>query len=76
MYKPLNLPALESYAEDVSHPGVMGSSSMRRAGLYLSEVFKLNNENRNFRFFSPDETYSNKLDDIFTSTARAWVWPS
>ena len=48
VYKPLNLPALESYAEDVSHPGVMGSSSMRRAGLYLSEVFKLNNEQPQF----------------------------
>lgn len=75
VYEPLKLPALETYAEDVSHPGIMGSSSMRRAGLYLSDVFSLNSEERNFRFFSPDETYSNKLDDIFKATARAWVWP-
>lgn len=75
IYKPLNLPEVETYAEDANRPGTMGSSSMRRAGLYLSDVFKLNNDQANFRFFSPDETYSNKLDDIFKTTARAWVWP-
>jgi xylulose-5-phosphate/fructose-6-phosphate phosphoketolase len=74
-YKPLHLPSLELYAEDASRPGTVGSSSMHRAGLYLNEVFKLNREQRNFRFMSPDETYSNKLDAIFDSTSRAWVWP-
>jgi xylulose-5-phosphate/fructose-6-phosphate phosphoketolase len=75
VYKPLELPDVELFAEDAAKPGTMGSSSMRRTGLYLSEVFKLNQQNRNFRFMSPDETYSNKLDDIFPATARAWVWP-
>lgn len=75
VYKPLNLPAVETYAEDATKPGTMGSSSMRRAGLYLSDVFKFNEAEANFRFFSPDETYSNKLDDIFKTTTRAWVWP-
>lgn len=74
VHKPLNLPDLALYSEDASKPGTIGSSSMRRAGLYLSEVFKLNDENKNFRFMSPDETYSNKLDDIFSATKRAWVW--
>jgi xylulose-5-phosphate/fructose-6-phosphate phosphoketolase len=75
VYKPLKLPEIELFAEDSSRPGTMGSSSMRRAGNYLSEVFKLNSQEKNFRFFSPDETYSNKLDDIFSATSRAWVWP-
>jgi xylulose-5-phosphate/fructose-6-phosphate phosphoketolase len=35
----------------------------------------MNEQNRNFRFMSPDETYSNKLDAIFKNTARAWNWP-
>ena len=73
--KPLNLPSIEQFAEDASKPGTMGSSSMRRAGLYLNEVFKLNKDNSNFRLMSPDETYSNKLDAVFESTKRAWVWP-
>ncbi len=72
-YKPLVLPPLDQFAEDATKPGTIGSSSMRRAGLYLSEVFKLNEENKNFRLMSPDETYSNKLDQIFDTTKRAWV---
>ena len=24
---------------------------------------------------SPDETYSNKLDEIFQATSRSWQWP-
>lgn len=75
VYKPLHLPQVEQFAENAEIPGTMGSSSMRRTGLYLQEVFKLNAENKNFRMMSPDETYSNKLDDIFAATSRSWQWP-
>lgn len=75
VYQPLELPPAEKFAEDAALPGTMGSSSMRRAGLYLEEVFKLNEASRNFRFMSPDETYSNKLDQIFQTTSRSWQWP-
>lgn len=75
VYKPLNLPSLTQFAEDSTVPGTIGSSSMRRAGEYLNEVFKLNKLHDNFRFFSPDETYSNKLDKIYSSTKRAFQWP-
>ncbi|HLD96492.1 MAG TPA: phosphoketolase family protein [Patescibacteria group bacterium] len=73
--KPLILPDAAKFSEDAKIPGTLGSSSMRRAGIYLNEVFKLNKDSRNFRFFSPDETYSNKLDAIFETTARAWILP-
>lgn len=75
VYKPLILPDLHKYAEEVPTPGIIGSSSMRRIGSYLKEVFKLNEINKNFRLMSPDETYSNKLDDVFAVTKRAFVWP-
>jgi xylulose-5-phosphate/fructose-6-phosphate phosphoketolase len=75
VYQPLRLPSVEQFAEDATAPGTMGSSSMRRTGLYLEEVFRLNAETRNFRMMSPDETYSNKLDDIFKATSRSWQWP-
>ncbi len=75
VYKPLKLPPADQFAEDATVPGTIGSSSMRRAGLYLKEVFWLNKDTRNFRFMSPDETYSNKLDAIFEETSRAWMWP-
>lgn len=74
-YTPLILPAAEQFAEDAEVPGTIGSSSMRRAGLYLNEVFKLNESSRNFRMMSPDETYSNKLDDVFQTVSRSWMWP-
>lgn len=75
VYRPLDLPRAEEFAEDATTPGTIGSSSMRRAGLFLQEVFKRNAPHKNFRMMSPDETYSNKLDAVFTQTARAWQWP-
>ncbi|HEV2403080.1 MAG TPA: phosphoketolase family protein [Candidatus Saccharimonadales bacterium] len=75
VYKPLKLPSTEQFAEDATIPGTIGSSSMRRAGLYLQEVFALNQPQHNFRMMSPDETYSNKLDAIFAQTKRGWMWP-
>jgi len=74
-YQPLKLPPADQFAEDAAKPGTIGSSSMRRAGLYLKEVFALNKYDDNFRFVSPDETYSNKLDAVFEETARSWMWP-
>ena len=75
VYRPLNLPDVKDYMEDATVPGTVGSSSMRRVGLYLRDVFKQNADARNFRFMSPDETYSNKLDDIFAAVSRSWQWP-
>lgn len=46
------------------------SLAMNAIGDFLKEVFEKNPEN--FRFFSPDETYSNKLDAIFKVTSRSW----
>ncbi len=74
MTKDLKLPDFHKFTEDASQPGTIGSSSMRRLGLYLNEVFKLNLDNQNFRLFSPDETYSNKLDAVFETTKRPFVW--
>lgn len=73
VHKPLDLPSADAFAEDAKVPGTIGSSSMRRAGLFLEEVFKRNPDN--FRFFSPDETYSNKLDQVFKTVKRAWTMP-
>lgn len=75
VYKPLILPTIEQFAEDATVPGTIGSSSMIRSGLYLKEVFKLNADNRNFRLMSPDETYSNKLNEVFNEVSRGWIWP-
>lgn len=75
VYQPLNLPDVEKHMENADVPGTMGSSSMRRMGEYLNDVFAMNEDNKNFRMMSPDETYSNKFDAVFGSTTRAWQWP-
>ena len=75
VFKDLILPDPRKHAEDADIPGTIGSSSMRRAGEFLNDVFKLNEDNKNFRLMSPDETYSNKLDKVFETTNRAFVWP-
>ncbi len=48
-------------------------SSMHEAGDYIGDLINLGNE---IRLFSPDETYSNKLDGVFKSTRRVWQLPN
>jgi UDP-N-acetylenolpyruvoylglucosamine reductase len=38
------------FSEDATIPGTIGSSSMRRAGLYLEEVFNQNADSANLDF--------------------------
>ena len=71
--KQLSLPSLKKFVEEPKRAGQIGSSSMRRAGMYLAEVMRLSSKDRNFRLLSPDETYSNKLDDVFDVTGRAFA---
>lgn len=75
IYQSLQLPDAHKFSEPVPKPGTIGSSSMRRAGLYLEELVKINKTAKNFRFFSPDEIYSNKLDAILQATPRAFTLP-
>jgi xylulose-5-phosphate/fructose-6-phosphate phosphoketolase len=38
----------------------------------LRDVIKLNQDQRNFRIFGPDETASNRLEAVFEATPRQW----
>lgn len=53
----------------VENPGTERFSSAKRIGELLAEEFE--NDPR-FYFFSPDETTSNKFDQIFEVAERAW----
>ena len=35
-------------------------------------MIKLNEQERNFRLFGPDETLSNRLNAVFEATNRQW----
>ncbi|MCF7845763.1 MAG: phosphoketolase family protein [Candidatus Peribacteraceae bacterium] len=70
--KKLKLPRPEKFSIKFSKRGMETQSSMAAGGEFLAKVFA---DNKNIRLFSPDETYSNKLDAIFRATKRSWQWP-
>jgi xylulose-5-phosphate/fructose-6-phosphate phosphoketolase len=75
VYKPLNLPDIKDFEIKFKKPGTETASSMKVSGEFLEKVFRNSEVDRNFRVFSPDETYSNKLDKIFDATSRVFTWP-
>jgi len=44
-------------------------------GSFLRDVARLNQDQRNFRLFGPDETVSNLLQAVFEVTNRQWDLP-
>ncbi|HBM45362.1 MAG: hypothetical protein UT05_C0011G0006 [Parcubacteria group bacterium GW2011_GWF2_38_76] len=73
--KNLILPDIKKIDDDKEKTGESGNGSMRRSGQFMKEVFELNKDNKNFRVFSPDETYSNKIDEVFKTEKRAFMLP-
>jgi len=69
----LDLPHLSTLSVGGRSRGKETFSSMKVGGNLLAEAVKRNPVN--FRVFSPDETYSNKIDAVFKHTTRAWQWP-
>ena len=72
LLKDLRLPDFRAYQLEVNNPGSIEASDMTELGKYVRDVFKLNEENRNFRIFGPDETMSNRLGAVFEATNRDW----
>lgn len=69
----LILPTVENFDSKIERAGETSAGSMKKIGEYLAEVVKLNQAKRNFRLFSPDETYSNRLQDMFKETTRSFA---
>jgi xylulose-5-phosphate/fructose-6-phosphate phosphoketolase len=69
----LALPNFCDYAVPVRGPGEETAESTRVLGRYLRDIMR--NNPANFRLFGPDETASNRLDDVFEVTDRAWMEP-
>ena len=72
LLKDLHLPDYRAYAADVPTPGVPGIGDTHVLGPFLRDVARLNDAERNFRVFGPDETVSNGLAAIFDTTNRQW----
>jgi xylulose-5-phosphate/fructose-6-phosphate phosphoketolase len=69
----LRMPDFREYAVDVRTPGAVKAEATRVLGLFLRDVIKLNEDQRNFRLFGPDETASNRLSAVFDETNRQWM---
>jgi xylulose-5-phosphate/fructose-6-phosphate phosphoketolase len=72
----LKRPDWRDHAIDVPSPGGVMGEATRTLGKYLTDVFTLNTDTRNFRIMGPDETSSNRLDAVFEVTDRVWMEPT
>ena len=72
LLRELRLPRFQDYAFAVPAPGVAGPGDTRIFGAFLRDIARLNETNRNFRVFGPDETLSNGLGNVFEATSRQW----
>ena len=72
LLRDLRMPDFHAHAVTVSSPGSVNSQHMRVLGKFLRDVIALNQDQRNFRLFGPDETLSNLLGAVFEVTSRQW----
>jgi xylulose-5-phosphate/fructose-6-phosphate phosphoketolase len=73
MLRDLRMPDFRDYAVPVERPATGTAEATRVMGEFLRDVMRLNEEQRNFRVFGPDETASNRLSAIFDATDRTWM---
>lgn len=74
LLRDLRLPDFRNseYAVDVPKPGAVQAQDMIQLGGFVRDIFKLNEESKNFRIFGPDETMSNRLYKVFEAQQRDW----
>jgi len=68
----LIMPDFRDYQVQVSYPGSVQAADTYELGVFLRDVIRLNQKQRNFRIFGPDETLSNRLNAVFEATDRQW----
>jgi xylulose-5-phosphate/fructose-6-phosphate phosphoketolase len=66
----LELPDFRTYALDVPSPGRVDGEATRTLGTWLRDVMKANMTS--FRLFGPDETASNRLDNVYAASGKTW----
>ncbi len=71
LYRSLKMPDFKSYAVSVPKPGQSEAENTRPIGKLIRDIMKENPNN--FRLFGPDETTSNKLDDVYKESKKLWL---
>ncbi|MCU1585045.1 MAG: phosphoketolase [Microbacteriaceae bacterium] len=66
----LELPDFRDFAVTVAAPGGTSVEATKILGGWLAGVIRSNPDN--FRIFGPDETASNRLQDVYEATSKQW----
>ncbi|PZO54763.1 MAG: phosphoketolase [Phormidesmis priestleyi] len=69
--KNLKLPDFRQYAVTLDKPGKVIAENTRVMGKFLRDVMA--NNMSHFRLFGPDETASNRLDNVYEVTKKTWM---
>ncbi|MFI2236086.1 phosphoketolase [Streptomyces chrestomyceticus] len=72
LVRTLPLPDPEKYAVPVDRPGTRTHEPTRVLGGLLRDLMERTADRRDFRLFGPDETASNRLQDVYDATDKAW----
>ncbi|MBR3049530.1 MAG: phosphoketolase family protein [Bacilli bacterium] len=72
LLKDIIVPKWENYTLDIKHPGEKVAQDTIELGNYIRDVFLLNKNHKNFRYFGPDEAMSNRLNNSFKYENRTW----
>jgi xylulose-5-phosphate/fructose-6-phosphate phosphoketolase len=70
LLRDLEVPDFRGYGVEVPAPARESAEATRVLGAWLRDVIAHNPST--FRLFGPDETESNRLGDVFTTTDRQW----
>jgi len=67
----LKIPDFRNYAIDVPKPGTVEFENTRVLGILMRDIMRDNPDN--FRLMGPDETASNRLQDVYAVTKKVWM---
>jgi xylulose-5-phosphate/fructose-6-phosphate phosphoketolase len=67
----LNLPTFQDYAIEMDKPGSVEFENTKALGIFMRDIMAKNPNN--FRLMGPDETASNRLQNVYEVTKKAWM---
>jgi xylulose-5-phosphate/fructose-6-phosphate phosphoketolase len=73
LLQPLVVPNFRDFAVKIEGRGAKDVESTRILGQLLHAVMQANMDTKNFRVFGPDETASNRLQDVIVGTGKRWM---
>ncbi len=73
LLEPLIVPNFRDFEVKIDGRGAKDVESTRVLGHLLHAVMQANREQKNFRVFGPDETASNRIDEVIKGTGKTWL---